>query len=593
MDRQIVYTGAIPQDTDVLNTNKNVMVGLGFALQAILGTGTLFDGLACTPNTPAALNVLVGPGSAYSLQNVDGTAYGSLAPDTADQIVKQGIVQSTTTLSTPAPTTAGQSINYLVQAAYQDVDAGSTVLPYYSVSNPAVAYSGPANSGVSQNTVRKGVCVILVKAGTSATTGTQTTPAPDAGYTGLYSVTVANGQTTVTSGNIQQLATAPFIGVKLPGILAAIQQDTANYAQDTSGSANTITVTLSPIPSSLTNGMPVRVKVANTTTGATVININGLGNVSVVTANGSALASGALQANGIYTFVYDANGTRWQVQGITTAAATNGYFYGGTTGGTANAQTLASVTPSGFTKSQGNAVAFTAGATNTGATTFNINATGATAVKIDTGSGLAALTGGEIVNGNDYVVYYDGTQYVLIDPSTLAFLNSPALTGTPTAPTAAFGTNTTQLATTAFVHAALSTPNYYANTPSAPTGTSSASPVMMGLAGAITPNFSGAVEFTVTGVALQSGSPGTIGIQIYYGTGTAPTNGASQTGTAIGTQLQPNLVSQATEGSGFSLNYIVSGLTSGTPYWFDLGLSNSAGNTSNVKNLTVVAKELK
>lgn len=35
-------------------------------------------------------------------------------------------------------------------------------------------------------------------------------------------------------------------------------------------------------------------------------------------------------------------------------------------------------------------------------------------------------------------------------------LNSPALTGTPTAPTATGGTNTTQIATTAFVQAALS-----------------------------------------------------------------------------------------------------------------------------------------
>ena len=37
-----------------------------------------------------------------------------------------------------------------------------------------------------------------------------------------------------------------------------------------------------------------------------------------------------------------------------------------------------------------------------------------------------------------------------------ANLASPALTGTPTAPTAAKGTNTTQIATTAFVQAAIS-----------------------------------------------------------------------------------------------------------------------------------------
>jgi hypothetical protein len=43
--------------------------------------------------------------------------------------------------------------------------------------------------------------------------------------------------------------------------------------------------------------------------------------------------------------------------------------------------------------------------------------------------------------------------------STYAPLASPALTGTPTAPTATAGTNTTQIATTAFVTAAIPTNN--------------------------------------------------------------------------------------------------------------------------------------
>ena len=45
---------------------------------------------------------------------------------------------------------------------------------------------------------------------------------------------------------------------------------------------------------------------------------------------------------------------------------------------------------------------------------------------------------------------------VITDVSTLAPKASPALTGTPTAPTAAAGTNTTQIATTAFVQSAVS-----------------------------------------------------------------------------------------------------------------------------------------
>ena len=54
---------------------------------------------------------------------------------------------------------------------------------------------------------------------------------------------------------------------------------------------------------------------------------------------------------------------------------------------------------------------------------------------------LASLSGGGSAN---------------VDLSDYATLASPAFTGTPTAPTAAKNTNTNQIATTAFVHNALS-----------------------------------------------------------------------------------------------------------------------------------------
>ena len=65
-------------------------------------------------------------------------------------------------------------------------------------------------------------------------------------------------------------------------------------------------------------------------------------------------------------------------------------------------------------------------------------------------------------------------KYLYTTIATKANLTSPALTGTPTAPTAAAGTNTTQLATTAFVTAAdnlkanLASPTF-TGTPAAPT----------------------------------------------------------------------------------------------------------------------------
>jgi hypothetical protein len=211
LDRQTVYPGQIPLETDLLNTNKNMLIALGFLAQDILGVNTLVSGLACTPNSPAALNVLVAPGRIYALENMDATAYSSLAADLVHSLVKQGISLDTTTLACAAPGTVGYSVSYLIQAAFSEVDANPVALPYYNASNPAQPYSGPNNSGTAQNTTRKGTIVLTAKAGVAAATGTQTTPAADAGNVGLWVVTVAYGQTQIIAGNIAQASGAPFI----------------------------------------------------------------------------------------------------------------------------------------------------------------------------------------------------------------------------------------------------------------------------------------------------------------------------------------------------------------------------------------------
>jgi hypothetical protein len=72
-------------------------------------------------------------------------------------------------------------------------------------------YSGAGGNGVSQAQTRKCGVAVQVKAGTAATTGSQVTPTPDAGYIGLWVVTVANGQTTITSGNISLYPGAPLV----------------------------------------------------------------------------------------------------------------------------------------------------------------------------------------------------------------------------------------------------------------------------------------------------------------------------------------------------------------------------------------------
>jgi len=237
MDRVIIYPGQVPLETDLLQTNKFAMVALSKLAAAILGTATLANGFSVVPTGPASLSVNVNPGEIYSLQNIDGTAYSSIAADTTHSILKQGISLDVKNLACAAPGSVGQSINYLVQATYTDSDSGAIVLPYYNASNPAVAYSGPGGTGVAQNTLRQGLVTLQAKAGVSATTGSQATPAPDAGFIGLYVVTVANGQATITAGNITAYAGAPIIGETLTQKISQATAD-SRYAQITSTMKN-------------------------------------------------------------------------------------------------------------------------------------------------------------------------------------------------------------------------------------------------------------------------------------------------------------------------------------------------------------------
>ncbi len=216
MDRNIVYPGSIPLDTDILSTNRNAMVGIAALTAATLGSNVVADGLACVPTSPASLGVIVMPGSITQLASLDSTAYGSLGTDVADQIVKTGINLQPTNFTMSVPSISGQSINYLIEATFDENDTLPVVLPYVNAANPTQPFSGPANSGTAQNTQRIQRVQLQMKPGAAAPSGTQTTPAVDSGWVGLYVVTVNYGQTTITYSNIATCPTAPFLQFKLP-----------------------------------------------------------------------------------------------------------------------------------------------------------------------------------------------------------------------------------------------------------------------------------------------------------------------------------------------------------------------------------------
>jgi len=216
MDRNIVYPGSIPLDTDLLSTNRHAMVALGALMRAVLGSGVVVDGLEVAPTVPASLGLLVGPGSISQLSTVDAGAYGSLAADAGSALVKMGINLAPTAFALAVPTTSGQSVTSLIEAAFQEADVDPVVLPYYNAANPAQPYLGPGNLGTAQNTRRVQRVQLQLKAGVPATTGTQVAPAVDSGWVGLATVTVAHGQASVTAGDIARLATAPVLNYRLP-----------------------------------------------------------------------------------------------------------------------------------------------------------------------------------------------------------------------------------------------------------------------------------------------------------------------------------------------------------------------------------------
>jgi hypothetical protein len=411
MDRQIVYDGALPQTLDILGTNKNALLGLAYAMRGVLGTPTAVHDLACTPTTPtASLQVVVGVGAIYTLEACDASAYGDLGTD-SHQIVKQGILADPVTLTCTPPGTGGYSQYYLVEAILNDVDSGALVLPYYNLANPAQPLSGPGNNGQPQYTTRQVVCTIALKAGTPAATGTETIPAPDGGYVGLWAVHVTNGQTQITAPNITLRPTAPFFPT-LPFVPLGVQENYWTYAVDT-GTQNAMAATVYPPVTSLVAGLGVFVKAAFANTAAATFNLNGLGNVAIHRANGAAVQSGDYSAGQILALFYD--GSSWQILNFFgySASSTNinnfvlSIPYAQDTGAV-NAM-VGVYNPAINALSAGNVVLIKAANTNTGPTTLQCNAL--SAVPIYEWGGNTPLQPRAILSGEVVALLYDGTMF--------------------------------------------------------------------------------------------------------------------------------------------------------------------------------------
>lgn len=94
-----------------------------------------------------------------------------------------------------------------------------------------------------------------------------------------------------------------------------------HWAGTTSGSVNAYTASLVNAPSSLTAGLSINLRIHASNTGASTLNLNGLGAVSIRLLN-SALTGGELVVNATYKLIYD--GTYFQVVGAGTSGGGGG-----------------------------------------------------------------------------------------------------------------------------------------------------------------------------------------------------------------------------------------------------------------------------
>jgi hypothetical protein len=272
-----------------------------------------------------------------------------------------------------------------------------------------------------------------------------------------------------------------------------------------------------------------------------------------------------------------------------TGALSSTSFTGAGTGltGTASSLTAGNVTTNanstGDVTSVGNATTIAANAVTNAkmatmaAWTFKVNNTSGSATPTDVT--IDGLTLKSSPTASDEVPIWDAAASAMKKASVSSIASAgsvSSIAGNTGAFTLSGGiTNSTNAIKLSLTNATLQA------SPTNPTGTTSGSALMMGLGTTctITPVYSGRVHLLFQGTIGNSGASGGSIVAARFGTGTAPANAAAQTGTAVGTPVSATSTAAAAV-MPFSIGGVITGLTPGTAYWFDLSLLAGGGTAS-------------
>lgn len=186
------------------------------------------------------------------------------------------------------------------------------------------------------------------------------------------------------------------------------------------GAADTYTLTTGRTIAAYYDGLEIKAEINLTNTGASTLNVDTLGADAIEWPDGSAVISGDLPIGAKATFTHD--GTNWQLLSVTAPVATQAgiqnqtYTYA-VDSGAADAYIIAlSRAPPSYTVGQLFLVKITNA--NTGASTINVNSLGVK--NIFNNRTRAALLGEEMAANSGYFLYYDGTQFLLLNPGASA-----------------------------------------------------------------------------------------------------------------------------------------------------------------------------
>jgi hypothetical protein len=201
------------------------------------------------------------------------------------------------------------------------------------------------------------------------------------------------------------------------------------YAGVDTGSANAYVVNFTANFTAYTDGIVLYFIPSNANTGASTINVNGLGIISIINQNGTSLTANELLANQVVTILYK-GGSFLLIQGAQQGLVA----WGGTDTGAVNAYVVP-LTNQYFSYTAGNVLFFIPSNTNTAASTINVKGLGAKSI-LRPGGG--ALIGGQILAGALTELVYDGTFFQLIYPNFAVGSFSCALSGGTTTPSVTF-----------------------------------------------------------------------------------------------------------------------------------------------------------